>query len=199
MNWSLPDYNAPLNAEEIYNQMCGRNGLVVELVGKSCRDAGNGMVVADRNGMVESSVVDRSESDVARNSSDVARKERDVNPNGGVRSDVAHSIFQDATLAGKKFGKHFQPGRKLDFTTATLLEKLDSDNGNESDIVDDDKIQLLDSLHMQHCGLTNLEIAFILAIRAITGSCLVCTYICAPITGRPSYLLRRKIAKLLIH
>ena len=175
-----------------------RNGLGAELVGKSCRDAGNGMVVADRNGMVDSSVVDPHENDVSRNERDVARKESDVNPNRGVTSEVAHSIFQVATLARKKFAKRFQPGRKLDFPPATLFEKLESDKGNENEIVDDDKIQLLDSLHMQHGRLTKLEIAFILAIRAITGSTLACTYICAPIIGRTSYLLRGKITKILI-
>ena len=87
---------------------------------------------------------------------------------------------------------------KIGLHTRNILEKVDSDNGNESEIVDDDTIQLLDSLHMQHGRLTNLEIGFILAIRAITGSSLACTYICAPITGRPSYLLRRKITKLLV-
>ena len=86
----------------------------------------------------------------------------------------------------------------MDFTPATLLEKPESDKGNESEIVDDNKIQVIVSLHMQHGRLTNLEIAFILAIRASTGSTLACTYICAPITGRTSYLLRRKITKLLI-
>ena len=127
MNWSLPDYTAPPDAEEIFNQMCRRNGLVDALVGNSGRDEAHGMVVADRKGMVESSVVERSESDVDRNENDVARKESDVNPNGGVTSDVAHSIFQLATLARKKFAQHYQPGRKSIFTPATLLEKPESD------------------------------------------------------------------------
>ena len=198
MNWSLPDYTAPPDAEEIFNQMCGRHGLVVALVGNSGSDEGNGMIVADRKGMVESSVVERTESDVDRSESDAARKESDVNPNGGVTSDVAHTIFQLGTLARRKFAQHYQPGRKSIFTPATLLEKSESDKGDETDILEDDKIQLLDSLHIQHGRLTNREIAFIIAIRAITGSMLVCTYICAPITGRTSYLLRRKIAKLLV-
>ena len=170
MNWSLPDYTAPPDAEEIFNQMCGRNGLDVEWDDQRGLEEGNSMV--------ESSVVDPHESDVERNGRDVARNEcdfdgsrRDVNGkesivdgSSHVTSDVTHSIFQLATLARKKFAKHFQPGRKLDITPATLLEKLDSDKGNESEIGDDDMIQLLDSLHMQHGRLTNLEISFILAI-----------------------------------
>ena len=103
--------------------------------------------------------------------SDVDGSMSDVNPNGGgVTEDVAHSIFQLGTLARKKFAQHYQPGRKSIFTPATLLEMPDSDKGDETDILEDDKIQLLDSLHMQHGRLTNLEIAFILSIRVITGS-----------------------------
>ena len=67
MNCSLPDYPAPRDAEEIFNQMCRRNGLVVALVGNSGSYEGNGMVVAERNGMVESSVVDPHENDVECN------------------------------------------------------------------------------------------------------------------------------------
>ena len=149
MNWSLSDFTAPSNAQEIYKQMSARNGVDVALVS-----------------------------------------------HGG--SEDAHTIFQLGTLARKKFAQHYQPGRKSIFTPATLLEKTESDKGDETDILEDDKIQLLESLHMQHGRLTNREIAFILAIRAITGSILACTYICAPITGRPSYLLRRKITRLLV-
>ena len=162
MNWSLLDFTARSNAEEIYKQMCGLNGVDVALVSHGGIEEGKGIV------------------------------------ENNVRGDVAHSIFKRGTLARKKFAQHYQPGRKSIFTPATLLEKLDSDKGDETDILDDHKIQLLDSLRIQHGRLTNLEIAFILAIRAITGSMLACTYICAPITGRPSYLLRRKITKLLV-
>ena len=146
MNWSLPDFTAPSNAEEIYKQMCDRNGVDVALVS-----------------------------------------------HGG--SEDAHTIFQLGTLARKKFAQHYQPGRKSIFTPATLLEKSESDKGDETDILEDDKIQLLDSLHIQHGRLTNREIAFILAIRAITVSNLACTHVCAPITGRFSYLLHQKIRK----
>ena len=115
-----------------------------------------------------------------------------------VTGDVAQSIFQLATLARKKFTQHYQPGRKSIFTPTTLLEKHQSDKSDETVFLEDDKIQLLDSLHIQHGRLTNREIAFILAIRAITGSTLACTYICAPISSRPSYLLRRKNNKHLV-
>ena len=96
-----------------------------------------------------------------------------------VTGDVAHTIFQppnlnltqsQSTLPRKKFAQHYQPGRKSIFTPATLLEKPESDKGDETDILEDDKIQLLDSHHIQHGRLINREIAFILAIRAITGS-----------------------------
>ena len=97
-------------------------------------------------------------------------KQRIVDPIGGAKSDVAQSIFQLATLARKKFAQLYQPGRKSIFTPATLLEKPDSDKCDETDILEDNKIQLLDSLHIQHGRLRNREIAFILAIRAITGS-----------------------------
>ena len=70
MKWSLPDYTAPLNAEEIFNQMCGRKGLVVALLGNSGR--------VERNGMVESSVVHPHENDVDCNGSSVGCKESDV-------------------------------------------------------------------------------------------------------------------------
>ena len=136
--------------------------------------------------MVKSSVVDLQEndgepigSDVGCKESDVDGSRRDVNGkesivdgSSHVTSYVTHTIFQLATLPLKKFAQLFQLGRKLDFTPARLLEKLESDKGNESEIGDDDKIQILDSLHMQHGRLTNLEIAFILAIRAIRGSSL---------------------------
>ena len=59
MNWSLPEYSAALNGEHIFKQICGRNYLVVELAGKSGIDEGNGMGVAERNGMEESSAVAR--------------------------------------------------------------------------------------------------------------------------------------------
>ena len=183
MNWSLPDYTAHPDAEEIINQMCGHNDLVVAMVGNS------GRVV--RNGIVESSVGDPHENDVDCNGSSVGCKESDVDGsrrdvNGKetivegsshVTSDVTYSIFQVGTLARKKFAQLFQPGRKLDFTPATLLEKPEFDKGNETEIGDVNKIQLLVSLHMQHGRLRNLEIAFILAIRASTGSTLSCTYI----------------------
>ena len=120
MNWSLPNFTAPPDAEEIFNQMCGRNAVDVALVNY-------------------------------------------------VGSEDAHTIFQLGTLARQKFAQHYQPGRKSRFTPATLLEKLESDKGDETDILEDDKIQLLDSLHIQHGRLTNREIAFILAIRAIHG------------------------------
>ena len=121
--------------------------------------------------MVEISVVDPHENDVDCNGSSVGCKESDVDGsrrdvNGkesivdgsrrevygtvNVRSDVTHSIFQLATLARKKFAQHYQSGRKSIFTPETLLEKPESDMGNETDILEDDKIQLLDSLHIQH-------------------------------------------------
>ena len=196
------------------------NGLGVALVGNSGRDDGKGMVVVERKGMVQSSAVESKLRDLARNECDVVGSRRDANDTGsdarcsvrdvdgkqrivdpsggGVTSDIPHAIIQLPTLALKKLAHHFQQGRKLEFSPGTLLEKRDSDKGNEFEIVADDKIQLLDSLHMQYGRLTNLEIAFILAIRAITGSSLACTYICGPIPGRPSYLLRRKITTLLI-
>ena len=190
MKWSLPDYTEPPDAEEIFNQMSRRNGLVVALVGNSGR--------VERNGMGESSVVHPHENDVDCNGnsvgcreSDVDGSRRDVNGTVIVTSDVTHSIFQLATLARKKFAQLFQRGRKLDFTPATLLEKPDSDKGNEVEIVDDDKIQLLDSLHMEHGRLTNLEIAFILAIRAITVSSThifstISPFVPAPTSALPS-------------
>ena len=96
MNWSLPDYTAPPDGEEIFNQMCGRNGLVIALVGKSGRDAGNGIVFAERNEMVESSVFDPrdnaveiNESIIHRTGSDVGCKESDVN---GIRRAVNGTV-----------------------------------------------------------------------------------------------------------
>ena len=132
------------------------------------------------SGMVESSVFGPHENDVERSGSighrnescvgckesDVDGSRRDVNAAVNVRTDLAHSLYQVAPLPRKKFA---QPGRKLDFIPSTLLEKHDSDKGNEVEMIDDDKIELLVSLHMQHGLLTNLEIAFILAIRASTG------------------------------
>ena len=109
-------------------------------------------------------------SDASCSVREVDDKQRIVNPSGGLRSDVSHSIFHLATLGRKKFAQHYQSGRKSIFTPETLLEKAESDKGDESDILEDDKIQLLDSLHMQQGRLTNLEIAFILSIRAITSS-----------------------------
>ena len=88
--------------------------------------------------------------------------------NGGVTSDVTQSTFQIASIARKKFSKHFELGWKLDFPPGNLLEKLDSDKCNQNEIGDDDKIQVLESVPRQHCQMTNLEIAFILAFRAIT-------------------------------
>ena len=124
MNWSLPDYTASPDAEEIYNQISWRNGLVVAMVGNS------GRVV--RNGMVDGIVGDPHENDVDCNrssvgckESDVAGSRRDVNGKESVvegsslvRSDVTHSIFQLGNLARKKFVHLFQPVRKLDFTHA---------------------------------------------------------------------------------
>ena len=89
---------------------------------------------------------ERIENDVIRNERDVGRMESDVSRNAGVTSDVVHSIFQIATLAWKNFAQFFQLGRKLDFTHATHLEKLEGDNagekGNESEIADEEKNQL---------------------------------------------------------
>ena len=62
--------------------MCGRNCLVIELVGKSGRDEGNGRVVADRNGMVESSGADRKERDVEHKESAVDGIVSDVHCTG---------------------------------------------------------------------------------------------------------------------
>ena len=103
MNWSLPDYTAPLDGDEIFYQMCGRNGLVIALVGKSGRDEGNGMVVAERKGMVESSFFDPHENAVEINESIIHRtgcevgcKESDVNGSrravNGTGSDVRCSV-----------------------------------------------------------------------------------------------------------
>ena len=125
MNWSLPDYTAPPNAEESYNQLCGRNGL----------DAGwyGNRVLVERNGVVERGVicgdrngrdVDRKESTVPRSRRDVARNESNVDRSIHVTSDVAHSIFQLATLSRKKFAQHSQPGRKLDFTHELLVTPI---------------------------------------------------------------------------
>ena len=129
MDWSLSDYTAPLNSQEILDQICVRNGLVVALLGNSGR--------VERNGMVDRSAVDG-------NGSDVSCKESDFTRNVGVRSDGTHSFFQPATLARKMFAKHYQPGRKSEFTPATLQEKLDSDKCDVSEIRDDEMIQLLD-------------------------------------------------------
>ena len=49
MNWSRPDYTAPPNSEESYNQMCGRNGLDVGWYDNSGSDERNDIVV-ERNG-----------------------------------------------------------------------------------------------------------------------------------------------------
>ena len=185
--------------------MSGRNGLDVSLMGNSGKDDGKGMSVVERNGMVESCFFDPLESDVEGNGRDVAGNEcdvdrcrRDANGTVNVTSDLAHSIFQLAPLARKMFPQMFQQGRKLDYSPARIQEKPDSDKGNEVEIIDDHKIQLLDSLHLQNGRQTNLEIAFILIIRAIRGSTIACTYIRAPITRRPASLLPRKIAKPLI-
>ena len=143
MNWSLSEYTAHLNAEEIFNKMCGRNALVVALVGNSCR--------IERNGMVERIPLERIGSDVSCKESNVSRKEsnvdgsrRDVNGTDNATSVVHHSIFQRWTLARKRFSQEYQAVRKLDFTPANLLEKLDSDKGDESEIGEDDMIRLLE-------------------------------------------------------
>ena len=44
MNWSLPDFTAPSNAEEIYKQVCGRNGVDVVLVNNAGSEEGKGIV-----------------------------------------------------------------------------------------------------------------------------------------------------------
>ena len=44
MNWSLPNFSAPSNAEEIYKQMCGRNGVDVVLVNNAGSEEGKGIV-----------------------------------------------------------------------------------------------------------------------------------------------------------
>ena len=143
MNRSGSDYSSPPDAELSYNKMCWRNGHDVGWYGNSGRDELNDMVMVERNGMAKCSDVDRSVrdvdgivSDVRCSGSDGDRKEsivnrsvraddgesnvhgssRDVNGTVNVTSDVAHSIFQLATLARKKFAQHFQPGRKLDFS-----------------------------------------------------------------------------------
>ena len=66
----------------------------------------------------------------------------------GVLSGVPHSIFQLATLSVDKFARNLLPGMKLDFTLATRLEKPDGDIGDENDMTLDEKIQLLQSLHI---------------------------------------------------
>ena len=67
MIWSLPEYNAPPDVEEIYNKKGGRNDLDVALMGNSRRDEIKGMIIVEGNGMVESSVFDPHENDVERN------------------------------------------------------------------------------------------------------------------------------------
>ena len=86
MNWSLSEYTAHLNAEEIFNKMCGRNALVVALVGNSCR--------IERNGMVERIPLERIGSDVSCKESNVDGSRRDVNGTDNATSVVHHSIFQ---------------------------------------------------------------------------------------------------------
>ena len=123
------------------------------------------------------SVVDPHESDFARSARCVVGNGRDLN---GIESiaeetfhvtgDVADTIFQLCTLARKNCTQHYQPGRKSIFTPATLLENPESDKCDETHILEHDKIQLLDSLHILQGRLKNREIAFNLAIRAITGS-----------------------------
>ena len=148
MNWSLRDYTAPLDAEEIYNQMWERNGLDVAVMGYCGMDG--------CSGMVESSVFDPHENDVEGSGSIVHRNERGVdrkesNVDGSLRdvngkesivdgssrdvkatesivdgtfhgtADLAHSIYELATLARKRFAQLFQPGRKLLYTPPTLL------------------------------------------------------------------------------
>ena len=149
----------------------------VDCIGSSlgCKESDVDGSPRDVNG--KESIVDGSRRDVNGTGSDARcsvkdfdGKQRIVDPSGGLRSDVSHSIFHLATLGRKKFAQHYQSGRKSIFTPVTLLEKSKSDKGDETDILEDDMIQLLDSLHLQHCRLTNLEIAFIVAIRAITGS-----------------------------
>ena len=137
------------------------------------------------------SIVHRNESGVDCKESNVDGSKRDVNATVNVTFDLNHSIFQLATLGRKKFAQLFQPGRKLEFTPATLLEKLDSGIGNEVEIGDDDKIQLLHSLHLQHGRMPNLEIAFILPIRALRGSSThifstISSFVPAPTSALPS-------------
>ena len=120
MNWSLSDNTEAPNVEAIYKQMCGRNGLDVAFVSNSGNDERHGIVVVERNEMGENSAVDCKESGAERNESDVNRSVSNVDHNGVLTSDVAHSIFQIATLAGKRFPQHFQTGRKLNVTPATL-------------------------------------------------------------------------------
>ena len=109
MLWSHLDYSAAPDADESFNQMCGRNGLDVGWDGKS--------VMVDRNGMVEISGADPNWSDVARKEcivdrnqsiveptvSDVRCSRRDGDRTVIVRSDVRHSTFQLARLSRTKF------------------------------------------------------------------------------------------------
>ena len=208
MTWSAPDYTASPDADECYKQVCRRKGLDFWRDGNNVIVDHNEMVMTERNGMVERSCADPKESYIQRNETDVERSVRDVDVTVSddlcsfhVTCDVAQSIFQIATLARKKYAQHFHLGRKLYFTPAALLEKIDcdkaDDKGIESESSDEENHQLLDTLHIKQGRTTIVEIAFILAIRELTGSSLGCTYICAPIPGRASYLLPRKFAKLI--
>ena len=146
MNWSRLDYTAAHNAEKRYNQICGCNALDFRWYGSSGMLEPNDILLVDGNGGVEGSGADPKQNDAEWNERDVGRKESDVSRNAGLISDVAQAILQVATLARKRFAQNFQPGRKVHFTPATLVEKLDGDNAadksNESLIGDDDKIQL---------------------------------------------------------
>ena len=87
MNWSLPDFTARSNAEEIYKQMCGRNGVDVALVRHGGSEEGKGIV--------ENNVVDPPNRDIERTGSFVHCNESVVDPHEG---DVAHAIFQPLSL-----------------------------------------------------------------------------------------------------
>ena len=65
MIWSHRNCSAPPDAEESYNQMCGRNGLEFGCDASSGWDERNDMIRLDRNGIVEGSCADHNESDAA--------------------------------------------------------------------------------------------------------------------------------------
>ena len=160
MNWSLPNSTAPSNAEDLYKKMCGRNGVNVALVSHGGSEQAKTIVensVVDptnwdieRTGSIlhcNESVVDPHESDFAPSGRCVEGNGRDVNciesivdETFHVTGDVAHTILQLGTLTRKMFAQHYQPGRKSIFTPATLLENPESDKGDETHILEDDKI-----------------------------------------------------------